>query len=227
MLAPPALCAAALAWLRPERASWGFAALLPCIWIAAALLSRLGGPSAARALLVLSGFGVLLWPEMALRLSSFRFEHAGVIQFGYPRPEKLILAPVPVAPVPQVSSELAKGFLRAHGIRGERVVLSSTAAPYARPKGIHDLIEAARDLPGVAFVVIGGTTRAVERLRRERGGGGTGAEVRGRTTGGRAQFVEGAAVGRGQARTWCRRDRSEPATSAGRLAREAVQRSAG
>jgi lysophospholipase L1-like esterase len=92
VLAPPALCAAALALLRPERVSWGFAVALLCIWIVAALLSRLGGPSAARALLVLSGFGVLLWPEMALRLSSFRFEHAGVIQFGYPRPEKLILA---------------------------------------------------------------------------------------------------------------------------------------
>jgi lysophospholipase L1-like esterase len=90
VLGPPALCALGLAALRPADASWTLALLLLSVLVVSQLAARRASDTVARVLLVLVGFGLLLWPEMALRLGSFRFEEAGIIQFGHPRPDKLI-----------------------------------------------------------------------------------------------------------------------------------------
>lgn len=78
---PPAACALALAALRPADAAWELAAVLTALAAALLQLARMGR-FPAQWLLALSASGLILWPEMALRLGGFRFELAGNIFSG-------------------------------------------------------------------------------------------------------------------------------------------------
>jgi lysophospholipase L1-like esterase len=84
---PPALAAAALAAWQPDDASWPFAMALLGLWAALLLAARRSGPRGAQWILALCSLVLLAWPELALRTAGFRFDTAGEIQFGYPRPE--------------------------------------------------------------------------------------------------------------------------------------------
>ncbi len=84
LLLPPALAAGALAALRPADAPWTLAIALVAFLVATCSTASLWprGPLLAASVLA----SALLWPEMALRVAGFRFNPAGVVQFGYPRP---------------------------------------------------------------------------------------------------------------------------------------------
>src|SRR5262245_9321957 len=86
----PAAAAVALALADPPRASWALAAGLLGVAVAraAAAWRRPGTANAALALGALAP--VLVWPEIALRLAGFEYDRAGVVQFGFPRPDRML-----------------------------------------------------------------------------------------------------------------------------------------
>ncbi len=87
----PALLAAALAVLRADAMSMREATVLVALASLVVLASRSNSAHASNALLVASTIAlVLLWPELALRLSGFRFDTRAVVQFGRPTPDELL-----------------------------------------------------------------------------------------------------------------------------------------
>ena len=86
----PTLCAWVLAALRPADASFSFALALLGLLIVCLFAATRAGRAGSRVLLAVAAFSLLLWPEMALRTASLRFEDAGVIQFGHPRPHRMV-----------------------------------------------------------------------------------------------------------------------------------------
>jgi lysophospholipase L1-like esterase len=86
----PAAAACALALADPETSSWSFAGFLIAVAIVGAVAAwrRTG---AAEAALGLSALGLLVvWPELGLRLAGFEYDRAGVVQFGFPRPDRML-----------------------------------------------------------------------------------------------------------------------------------------
>ena len=86
---PPVLATLFVAATRPDDASRLYAGLLVAglaglLWLAA---SR--APRAPQWVLAGASLALCLWPETCLRVSGFRFDRAGVIEFGYPRPDKM------------------------------------------------------------------------------------------------------------------------------------------
>ena len=86
----PAAAAGWLALLDPARASWGFAASLLAVAVvgSAAVWKHARAANAALALCTLSL--LLVWPELGLRLAGFEYDRAGVVQFGFPRPDRML-----------------------------------------------------------------------------------------------------------------------------------------
>src|SRR5262245_8873901 len=86
----PAAAAVALALADPPRASWALAAGLLGVAVARAAAAW-RRPGAANAALALGALAVVLvWPELALRLAGFEYDRAGVVQFGFPRPDRML-----------------------------------------------------------------------------------------------------------------------------------------
>ncbi len=88
-LGVPALAAWWLILAGNEGGSWTLAGLMTgstAIGVWAARRSTKAGLFLAVATVGL----LLLWPEMALRMAGFRADGAGVVQFGYPRPEVMV-----------------------------------------------------------------------------------------------------------------------------------------
>jgi lysophospholipase L1-like esterase len=86
----PAAAAVWLALAEPARASWTFAGCLLLVAIlgsaAAWRHARAANPALALGTLSL----LLVWPEIALRLAGFEYDRAGVVQFGFPRPDRML-----------------------------------------------------------------------------------------------------------------------------------------
>lgn len=81
VVGPPALAAVALAWLRPEHASWTFAGALVLLLALGTGLARVTGARHPEWVVAGCAFCVVLWPELGLRVAGLRFDESGVI-FG-------------------------------------------------------------------------------------------------------------------------------------------------
>jgi lysophospholipase L1-like esterase len=84
---PPALAAVVLAARQPDDSSWPVALALLGLWAALFTAARRCGHRGAQWIVALCSLALLTWPEFGLRAAGFRFDTAGEIQFGYPRPE--------------------------------------------------------------------------------------------------------------------------------------------
>ena len=87
----PAIAGGALLLWRPEDISVSFVTTLLVAAPVASIWASLAGRRATSVLLAVSVFSILLvWPEVGLRVWGFRFDRTGVIQFGYPNPDRMI-----------------------------------------------------------------------------------------------------------------------------------------
>jgi lysophospholipase L1-like esterase len=86
----PAVAACWLALADPAKTSWLLGACLLVATIAGfGAVQRL--PRAENWAVALSTLSLLvLWPEIGLRLAGFEFDRAGVVQFGFPKPERIV-----------------------------------------------------------------------------------------------------------------------------------------
>jgi lysophospholipase L1-like esterase len=86
VLFPPAALAIALAVLRPMDVSWRLAGWVTGLWALAHFTAGQTGERGSRWVIALCACTLVLWPEMGLRATGFRFERAGAIVFGIDRP---------------------------------------------------------------------------------------------------------------------------------------------
>jgi len=84
------LLAAVVSALRPEHAAWPLALGCAVALLGCALALRVAGARAAGPVLAVASLTLLLWPELGLRAVGYRNDGAGVLQFGYPRPDQMV-----------------------------------------------------------------------------------------------------------------------------------------
>ncbi len=86
----PAAAACGLVLVDPAKASWAFASFLLVVAIVGTGVAWRQARATNGALALCTLSLLLLWPEIGLRLAGFEYDRAGVVQFGFPRPDRMV-----------------------------------------------------------------------------------------------------------------------------------------